>query len=171
MKTTINLRIDEDLKTSLQELSDDYGVSLSDYIRDILENHLNDFSNDEESLDFEEENNLPVLHFTPTPFERTFEFTVLLAWLFYSHMQPEFHGNTNVLHALKVKVEKTINQSRFSKELQLELLKVLNDINRCLIEPNDHQKYFTFSRPGFPLSFNYYQLMSEIWKLEFEEYE
>lgn len=171
MKTTINLRIDEDLKTSLQELSDDYGVSLSDYIREILENHLNDFSNDEESLDFEEENDLPVLHFSPTPFERTYGFTVLLAWLCYTYIQPEYNGNTDVLLALKSKVEKAINQSRFSKELKLEFLKVLNDINRCLIEPNDKQNYFTFSRPGSPHSFNYYQLMNEIWKLEFEEYE
>ncbi|TLF47119.1 ribbon-helix-helix protein, CopG family [Maribacter aurantiacus] len=171
MKTTINLRIDEDLKTSLQELSDDYGVSLSDYIREILDNHLNDFTSEVESFDIVEDNELPVLHYPLPPFERTYEFTVLLAWLFYSHMQPEFHGNTNVLHALKVKVEKTINQSRFSKELQLELLKVLNDINRCLIEPNDHQKYFTFSRPGSPQSLNYYLLMNEIWRLEFEDHE
>ncbi|WP_198146914.1 type II toxin-antitoxin system RelB/DinJ family antitoxin [Maribacter thermophilus] len=164
MKTTINLRIDEDLKSSLQELADQYGISLSDYLREILYNHLDyiDIAEppipDEDLITIEPSPNLP--------YEKTYEFTGLLTWLFCRYMHPSDNNSKATLDTLKTKVERVLEKSSFSHELKLEFLKVLGDLNRYLLEPEHENKQFLFPISGNHLSFNYYLLMNEIWSLE-----
>ncbi|WP_419212578.1 ribbon-helix-helix domain-containing protein [Maribacter sp. X9] len=166
MKSTINLRIEEDLKISLQEMADDSGVSLSDHIRDILLKHLDNFI-EEIPEPYEEEEDFDDLdYFTPTPFERTFEFTHLLTWLFCRQLHPQDNNSKIVLQGFKIKVEKVLAESTFSNELKLEFLKVLGDLNRIIIEPDYENKQFLFPVMGNHLSFNYYLLINEIWSLK-----
>lgn len=53
----------------------------------------------------------------------------------------------------------------FNNELRFEFLKVLNDINRYLVEPDDQNKYFNFCYQSNLYAFNYSILFSEVWRL------
>ncbi|PCJ98701.1 MAG: hypothetical protein COA50_00190 [Flavobacteriaceae bacterium] len=167
MKKTINLRVDIELKLSLQVLANEQGSSLSDYIRDIIIFHIEEsnFENLEPVLLIKDETNDPKI----TAFETTYQFTCLLTWLFCRHINPVENNSKEVILGMKTKVEKAIEQSSFSHELRLEFLKVLSDLNRFILEPDYENKQFLFTRPGSNLSFNYYQLMNEIWSLENKE--
>ena len=115
----------------------------------------------EEEEDFDDLDYLP-----PTPYERTFEFTNLLTWLFCRQLHPQDNNPKTVLTSFKLKIEKVLSESSFSNELKLEFLKVLGDLNRFLLEPDYEGKKFEFPIHGNHLSFNYYLLMNEIWSLE-----
>ncbi|WP_339629662.1 hypothetical protein [uncultured Maribacter sp.] len=172
MQKTINLRVDEELKSTLQELAEIHGYSLSDYTREILLNHVEDFNSekftdsiDQEEIDEEEEyydSDLSI----EIPYEKTYAFTCLLTWLFCRRMHPHDNNSKSILTSLKLKVERVLAESSFSNELKLEFLKVLGDLNRYLLEPDSEDKQFQFSVLGNHLSFNYYLLMNEIWSLE-----
>ncbi|WP_149277639.1 ribbon-helix-helix domain-containing protein [Pareuzebyella sediminis] len=174
MKTTINLRIDDDLKYSLQELADESGTSLSDYLREVLHDHLNGsfYEEGEEYSDGEEYQTgiegIVVLDGSgpPIPFERTHDFLILVTWLFSKYMNSEDNNSIEVIQELKDKVEKSIHESSFSQELRLEFLKVLNDMNRFILEGDYPRKHFLFPIPGSAHSFNYYVLLNEIWSLK-----
>lgn len=168
MQATINIRLDEDLKTSLQELAELDGYSLSDYTREILLNHLNDFSLEdfieEEEEDLEEFQDSDII--IELPYERSYEFMCLLVWIFCRQMHPQDANSKVILTTFKIKVEKVLANSSFSNELKLEFLKILSDLNRYLLEPEYQDKQFLFCVPGNHLSFNYYLLINEIWSLE-----
>jgi predicted DNA-binding protein len=165
MHDTLNIRIEDTLKSSLQKLADHYGATLSDYLREVLQNHLDDFNGedpsiiDEDTLDTRE-------HPAPIPYERTYEFTCLLTWLFCRKMHPQDNNPKTVHTSFKLKVEKVLSESSFSNELKLEFLKILGDLNRYLLESDYENKQFQFPVPSHHLSFNYYLLMNEIWSLK-----
>lgn len=165
MNTTINLRLQADLKNSLQELAEEYGSSLSDYLREILNNHLDNFTYGplQRECDnvLDDENEIAIL-----PFERTYEFSVLTAWLFQKRTHPNDVSSTEVLNSLKEDVQKAIHQSSFSEQLQMEFQKVETDMTRFLTEPNQPYKQFRFPLPNNYFSFNYNLLLNELWSLK-----
>lgn len=171
MQATINLRLDGDLKTSLLGLAELDGYSLSDYIREILLNHLDNFSREkltkeEERHEIDDEDFQEIDLSKQTPYERTYEFTCLIVWIFCRKMHPQDANSINALTSLKYKVENVLENSSFSSELKSEFLKILSDLNRFLLEPEYQDKQFIFCVPGNHLSFNYYLLINEIWSLE-----
>ncbi|SDM65478.1 DUF6290 family protein [Kriegella aquimaris] len=171
MNTTINLRVSNDQKTTLQNLAEDFGCSLSDYIRDVITTHLEDSYEelDEPSINLDLE---PIIldEGRPIPgFEKSYEFTTLLAWLFYKYMQPTDNNSIEAINGIKYKVEKTLKRSSFSQDLKLEFLKVLSDLNRFVVEPDYSNKHFTFPISGNALSFDYCLLINELWSLENKE--
>lgn len=82
-------------------------------------------------------------------------------------MNPYESSTREVIESLKSKVELVINESSFSQELKMEFLKVLNDLNRFLVEPDSNSKQFIFSVPNHSLAFDYSRLMNEIWTLKY----
>ena len=165
MDTTINLRIDINLKLELEELAHENSESLSEYLRHLLQEHV-EYASDEDHFIGSGET-LFINNKDFNEYEKTFDFTYLLTWLFCKQSHPIDTNSKEVIKAIKNRVELVINDSSFSYELKLEFIKILNDINRFLIEPDYKQKQFIFSCPNHHLSFDYYKLMNEIWSLKY----
>jgi len=164
MDAKINVRIDEAVKHQLEELAALYDMSLSVYLRDLLTDHVSEDSSEEDYLDLPKTVYIgPTEEISKKGYEESFDFTYLLTWLFSKYMQPVETNSYNVINNLKNKVERVILESSFSRELKLEFVKVLSDINRFLVESSYENKHFVFSIPNNHLSFNYYMLMDEIW--------
>ncbi|MFC0604588.1 ribbon-helix-helix domain-containing protein [Winogradskyella pulchriflava] len=161
METKINLRIEEFVKESLEKSAKEDGKSLSEYIRGILREYV-EF---EIEAPIQQESKFPEIVFIDTDkgYESTFEFTYLLTWLFCKYMSPVDINHVDAINALKRRVELVVSESTFSQELKMEFVKVLNDLNRFLVEPPYEGKQFYFSIPNNHLSFNYNMLMNEIW--------
>ncbi|WP_418637045.1 ribbon-helix-helix protein, CopG family [Winogradskyella sp.] len=159
MDTKINLRIDKDLKETLEDYALDEGKNLSEYIRDVLEDHIELKKDDFDDALF------PVISVVSltNDFEKSYEFTYLLTWLFSKYMYPVDKNSKDSIRVLKEIVEKVISKSSFSQELKMEFVKVLNDINRFLVESDYEGKQFYFSIYNNQSSFNYNLLMNEIW--------
>ncbi|WMI64084.1 hypothetical protein RBH94_08370 [Aestuariibaculum sp. YM273] len=161
MEAKINLRIDDEIKFRLEELAIENGQTLSEYSRDLLTDHVNEFYSDEE---YPEE----VVHLGTVTidisekFEKTFDFTYLVAWLFSKYMCPTEIDDRATVRTLKYYVEKVIDRSSFSLELKLEFVKVLNEINRFLVEPYCEDKKFQFASLDGSVSFDYNRLLDEI---------
>lgn len=159
MNTKINLRIDEYVKAKLEAYALDEGKNLSEYIRDVLGDHVGVLK------DHNEYCNIPdtYTYYITNDFEKSYEFTYLLTWLFSKYMFPVDKNSKDSIRALKERVEKVINESSFSQELKMEFVKVLNDMNRFLVESDYEGKQFYFSIYNNQSSFNYNLLMNEIW--------
>ena len=181
MNTTINLRIKLEIKDDLEEMASLNNQTLSEYLREVINDHVALKSYDEEYDDSWEESEYQEneIH-EPTSlgiiiksrdYEKTYGFTSLLTWLFCKQMDPIDLNSKVVIQSLKVKVESVINESSFSQELKMEFVKVLNDINRFMAEPDYQNKQFLFSSINNQFSFNYYRLMNEVWAKEREIYE
>ncbi|WP_179321189.1 DUF6364 family protein [Winogradskyella helgolandensis] len=161
METKINLRIEYNIKEKLDEYASQEGMHLSEYIRNIFRNHVGIKSEVSEEVYID----LPktLIKNTFNEYEKSFDFTYLLTWLFHKYIFPLGSNNKDVIKTLKQRVERTINESSFSQELKLEFVKVLNDINRFLVESEYEKKQFYFPLKNHHLSFNYDMLMNEIW--------
>lgn len=165
MEAKINLRIEETIKAGLEEVASENNQSLSQYLRELLTDHILDYEeNNEDFQEFPEP--VTLTHEENDEYEKSFQFTYLLTWMFCRQMHPVDTNNKEVIVAIKNRVELTINKSSFSQELKLEFVKVLSDINRFLVEPDYDNKHFVFPIPNNHLSFDYYKLMNEIWSLK-----
>jgi hypothetical protein len=168
MDTAINLRIDFDLKLELEELAIENNQTLSEYLREQLQEHV-DYISSEDDFNISGEK-LTLTNEVVYEYEKSFDFTYLLTWLFCKQSHPIDTNSNEAIKAMKNRVELVINESSFSVELKVELkvefIKVLSDINRFLIEPDYEHKQFIFSCPNHHLSLDYYKLMNEIWSLK-----
>ena len=170
MDSKINLRIDENTKLGLEEMASYNNQSLSQYLRELLTDHVldshevddEDFIDISDSIEVFDSNECNLKQY-----EQSYDFTYLLTWLFYKSMNPQDVNSKTVLTSLKNKVELVINESSFSQELKLEFVKILNDLNRFLVEPEYEHKQFFFSTTNHPLSFDYFRLMDEIWAIKY----
>lgn len=161
MDTKINLRIDECIKDSLEEQAIVEGISLSEYIRRILTDHIG-LELDDEFFELQENQASKVMILSYS-YEKTFDFTNLLTWIFCKYLYPIDTNSKEVITALKQKVELVISESTFSQDLKMEFVKIFNDINRFLGEPDYTNKQFYFPIPNLQSSFNFTMLMNEIW--------
>ena len=169
MEAKINLRIDETIKAGLEEFANDSGQTMSEYLRELLTNHVLE-SNFEDGIDYDSLPKEITISTTSEAinknYEQTFEFTYLLTWVFCKYMRPVENNGKEVIKQLKSRVELVIHESAFSIELKFEFMKILNDLNRFLLEPEYENKQVVFSIPNNHLSFDYYKLMNEIWSLK-----
>lgn len=164
MDTTINLRIAIELKLELEEYANENNQSLSEYLRGLLQEHIEPKFDED---DFIESGEVTILTSEAIyQYEKSYSFTYLLTWLFCKQSHPIETNSKEVIRAMKNRVESAINESSFSSELKLEFVKVLNDINRFLVEPDYDHKQFIFPLANNHLSFDYYKLMNEIWSLK-----
>lgn len=168
MDSKINLRIEANIKFGLEELASENNQSLSEYLRDLLTEHVLDPTGFEEDfIDLDNPDSYidlgTVTIDAAKNYEQSFDFTYLVVWLFCRYMHPVETNDKAVIKNIKSKVERVINESSFSQELKLEFVKVLNDINRFLVEPDYQNKQFYFPTFNHLLSFDYYRMMNEIW--------
>lgn len=188
MEAKINLRIDEQVKIELEELALNDDLSLSEYLRELLKCHVSGYHYESDDYDENIEvdlqpekygvssrliiRNLDVDTIDASEslknyrYEQNFEFTCLFAWLFAKHLNPLGHFNKPFLKDVKLKVEKVIESSSFSQELKMEFVKVLNDLNRYIAEPDYNGKKFYFSDYSSAVRFNYYMLLNEVLSLK-----
>lgn len=170
MDAKINLRIDDNIKLGLEELASDRNQRLSEYLRELLTDHVLEDINEEDCDFIDLPDAIDVFRsekLQKNQYEQSYDFTYLLTWLFFKYMNPLETNGKEVIRHIKKKLERTINESSFSQELKLEFVKILHDLNRFLVEPDYDNKQFFFSTTNHPLSFNYYKLMDEIWALKY----
>lgn len=166
MDSKINIRIDEDTKFKLEELALESNLSLSEYLREFLNDHVDDYYEEESNHE-----NLGTVLIDICPkenlidFKQSTEFTYLLIWLFAKYLEPVETNDKHFVQDLKARIEKVISSSSFSVELKMEFVKVLNDINRFLVEPDYDDKKFNFCIPSRIESFNYWTLINEVLSL------
>lgn len=171
METKISIRVDEFTKNQLETFAQNESKTLSTYVRELLNDHVRlDLYEDEyEVLESYVPSEYPkeyCIDIKPE-FEKSYGFTFLLTWLFAKGMNNTCTCSKDNLRDLKVLVESVIEFSSFSNELKMEFVKVLNDINRVLVEANNSSKQFYFSIANHQGSFNYYLLMSEVWSVKY----
>ncbi|NRD19509.1 hypothetical protein HNV08_05580 [Winogradskyella eckloniae] len=170
MDTTINLRLGADVKLQLEELASYNIQTLSQYLRELLTDHVLDHNEVDDEFFIDIPDSVEIFKSNeqkPKRYEQSYDFTYLLTWIFYKSMNPQDFNNKTLLTSIKNRVELVINESSFSQELKLEFVKILNDLNRFLVEPNYEHKQFFFSTTNHPLSFDYFRLMDEIWAIKY----
>ncbi|MDG4714618.1 hypothetical protein [Winogradskyella marincola] len=171
METKISIRVDDFTKNQLETFAQNESKTLSTYIRELLNEHVSlDLYEDEyEVLESPETYEYPkeyCIDIKPE-FEKSYGFTFLLTWLFAKSMNNACTCSKDNLRDLKALVESVIDSSSFSNDLKMEFVKVLNDINRVLVEANSSSNQFYFSIANHQGSFNYYLLMSEVWSVKY----
>jgi predicted transcriptional regulator len=173
MNNSINLRIEDGVKDALTEMASQKDQKLSLYIREILveyvENHgtHEDLQNSKDSKGSNTNSDKPKNQDSQEykdPDARV-NFYQMILWVNDRNTQPLFNNSRQFLLSIKKQVEIAIMDSPFSPELKMEFMKILEDINRVLKEPEGYNKRFDFSLCGSPLSFNYGLLRKELVKL------
>ena len=162
MKVILNIRVEESIKEEIERLSQEEGISSSEFGRNIL----NDY------LDFEDGEKIPertptstlVIDCTP-PFHKDKRFISLTSWLFSKALFPWSADSNAFITSVKSMIESALQDQVFHNDLRFEFLKVLNDINRYLIEPDSETKRFNFCIQNNLYSFNYNLLMKEVWRI------
>lgn len=172
MESKLNLRIDDYTKSRLEELSSKNNISISHYLREILYDHVLDCDL-HESIQKMKPSDVSIINDvfvstvkTHSDYEKSFDFTHLLTWVFYKYLDPQCTDNDDGLLHIKEKVQAVIFESSFSPDLKIEFGKILNDLHRVLGEPENGYRQFTFSTRNQPLTFNFLMLINEIWSLK-----
>ncbi len=162
MKTVLNIRVEESIKNEIERLAGEEGISPSEFARNILSDYL---GYEEEDENYTIESLGTMIIDCSIPFHKGDEFILFVSWLFSKGMYPNNMDNNSFVSYIKSMVEKAIIDYEFSNELRFEFLKVLNDINRCLIEPDVDAQQFNFCHQGNMYTFNYAVLISEVWRI------
>lgn len=158
MKTLLNARVSEEVKECLEQQANEEGITVSLCTENILKDHFGIY-------DYEE--NIPRNTVTidiSIPFRETPDYTLLITWLFTSYMYTNQGVSKPFITRIKSMLENAMADQSFSNELRFEFLKVLNDINRYLLGPDDDSQKFNFCYSGNLFSFNYALFVDEIWK-------
>ena len=152
MKSVIlNVRISKDLKCALENQSIENEVSLSDMVREIIENHFN--NTDNERNDFLNSN----------------EFLLLITWLFEKR-SCAYDGNSEAqLQEIKNILLNAIKSENIPNNLMAEFEKVLIDLVRYINTYHDVRNMFTFCKPNQTGSFDYDILIEYIFSNVFYE--
>ena len=154
MKSVIlNVRISQDLKNKLEKQSKEDGATISDLIRDILNNYTeNEDSNYSLTDDLYHSN----------------QFLFLITWMFEKR-DCGLDGKTEFeLQRLKSIVTKVICEQSFPNDLKLEFEKVLVDLVRFISNYHAERMQFHFCKPNHSGSFNYSILIDYITTRAFE---
>jgi Ribbon-helix-helix protein, copG family len=163
MKTVLNIRVDQELKDKIEEIAYEEGLSTSEYARNILSEYLG-FDEEQtfevERIEFPSE----VLIDVSKRFYETNDFILLTTWLFTRHIYKN-NDSIEFVSSVKAMLELATTDYKFSNELRFEFVKVLNDINRYLVEPDQEINAFQFSTPNNMYSFNYNLFINEIWRI------
>ncbi len=157
MKSVIlNVRISKDLKNALENQSLENEVSISDTIREIVENHFENVYDDED------------LFVNPNLLYNSNEFLFLVSWLF-EKKDFAYDGNSEAqLLDIKKIILEAIKEKHFPNNLKCEFEKVLIDIIRYINTYHDEGNHFFFCKPHHSGSFDYSVLINYISNRAFE---
>ena len=161
MKTILNIRIEQGLKTCIEKSAKEEGITPSEFARNVLNDYL-DYS-DEDTPEIQHLGTVVIPYISE--FHKDKEFIMLLNWLYAKAIFPNSQKTRDFVSGMKIILEKAMADYEFSHELRFEFLKVLNDINRYLVEPDDNYKQFHFCYQGNLYAFNYSLLISEVWRV------
>ncbi|NRB61387.1 MAG: hypothetical protein HRU50_15815 [Winogradskyella sp.] len=172
MKAKISIRIDDDIKVLLEDQAEQKGQTVSTYAREILESHVNQENYREDELISESSPKIPTETFiinvdSSLSFVKSFGFTYLLSWMLAKSLNHQCYFSNDALKGLRGLIESAIDSRSFSRELRMGFTKVLNDLNRVIIEPENHERYFWFPLPNHHGSFNYFLLVNEVLRLKY----
>lgn len=158
MKTTvINIRVDEQTREFMETYAQEEQISLSEYIRNMLLEHI-----DYREEDNTDENTNAVINFSVSNTRDTYRFTHLVTWLFAKYMFPLENNPKEYLCYLKSLLEDAMNDTTIYYELKLEFNKVLSEINTILVDPDYKERKLEFPVPHTPHSFDYVLMINEI---------
>ncbi|WP_047544866.1 hypothetical protein [Psychroserpens sp. Hel_I_66] len=158
MKSILNIRIDELLKKQIELAAQDEGMTASEYTRNILEGYF-DFNQGENT-----ENVIPIrmTMYVSTPFHETKEYVFLITWLYSKVVNPYVYESNQQVLSIKRMLELAIKDQVFSNDFRFELLKVLNDLNNYLYQPDGTGKQFWFCVPNNMFSLDCNIMYNEI---------
>ena len=154
MKTEIiSIRVPETLKANLDKFLADYGMSLSDCVRQSLEDYL-----EREKVGYEE------FRF----FYETTKFLFLVTWLF-SKQTCSYDGlSYHEVLELKFIIGRVLADDTFPSNLKYELEKVYAEIISYCNDYNQSGHYFKFALASNPQQFNYQILIDFVVKTTFQ---
>lgn len=161
MKVNLNVKVEEFTRNEIVRLANEEGVSPSEYARNILNDYVG--YSDEDSSETRQLKTVVIAYISK--FHEDKEFIMLLNWLYAKAIFPNSQETRKFISEMKIILEKAMADYEFSHELRFEFLKVLNDINRYLLEPDDTYKQFYFCYQGNLYAFNYSLLISEVWRV------
>jgi len=128
MKQILNVRIDQEPKDEIDRISEEKGITPSEYARRILYIFLN---YDEETKTFSVPAAEPIVKKIPEFSNIKKELPLLALFLFANSYSDLFYTEQN-LESAKGFLENLTKNDMLSNELRFEFLKVLTDINRVL---------------------------------------
>lgn len=157
MKSVIlNVRISQDLRNKLENLSLENKTSISDTIRNILKNHFENPGN--EHSDYVDVDYL----------YHSNQFLFLITWMFEKTTYCYDDKSEMELLGLKNIVIDVINEKSFPSDLRAEFEKVLVDLIRYSRDFHSLNNYFKFCKPHHSGSFDYSLLLKYIADRAFE---
>lgn len=148
MKSEIlNIRISPSLKRELEIMAGDYGVKISDLVRDILE-----FKIAEEKSPGSNDSQMDSL--------RSDDFLWLAFWIFQKQYHPFETPPYSDLDFVKKTLVTVMSKQTIPEEVRHEFEKIFQDVVRFHNEPNYPNKSFRFCTPNNYESINYQLLIN-----------
>lgn len=141
--TTINVRINGELKEHLDQLRIDREQTTSEITRAILEEYFNG-----EQPGVEDEIDLL----------NSVQFLRLVVWVYEKRTDPNNSNSREELYTFKSSIELVLNNSAITFKLKQEFYKVLKDIERILKLERYFEGYFNFPLDENQNRFDYYLL-------------
>lgn len=151
----LNIRIKASLREKLEKDAQINNISLSDYTRDIIENH---YSND----------NIENSVFDSNSFYNSSDFIFLITWMFQKRLNASDQNRQQVFITLKEIVFKIIKDDFFPYQLRQEFEKVFIDLTRFINEFGIENNYFRFCISNQYESFDYILLVNFIYQKAYE---
>lgn len=161
MKVLLNARVSESVKELIEQLATEEGISVSQCTNNILKDYFDIY---DDPIPHDIPMNTVIIDCKPI-FHKSSACIKLVCWLFNKYMYNNSSDTNQFILAIKGMVENAMTDYSFSNELRFEFLKVLNDINRYLIESDNNSKQFQFCIPNNMFTFNYSLLIKEVWNL------
>jgi predicted DNA-binding protein len=146
MKTKIlTLRITNVLKNRLELSANDYAVTTSSLIRDILEQHF-----EAEKIDFQQiKNDLDRVEFVSA------DFIQLTAWIYQIRFDNSATISTRYADQLKNILFKIFRSDDYPEDLKKEFEKIHHELSKFSFASTITFQQFSFGYPNHSLSFNY----------------
>jgi len=169
MKEILSVKVDQELKDEVVRISEEQGISKSEFCRNLLNESL-EFDEDTKTF-YDEDDAPPVIGsrivvtengcYDITNSEKELPLAVL--FLFVNLYSTNFYNKQN-LESAKTYLENLSVNPTFSNELRSELLKALNDIKRVL-SMGISDTSLNFTRPYNMYTLNFNLLYTEVYNL------
>ncbi|TCK67253.1 hypothetical protein DFQ05_1026 [Winogradskyella wandonensis] len=165
MKQTLTVRVEEDIKTHIENLANQYSITSSEYLRGIIEQHLIDNDLIEEQDDFVDVHELEEIVIFVDSWHKDIkdQLPKLTLWLFitkYSHN----YCSLDILSNIKNYLENAVKSTIITPQLRFEFVKVLNNINIVIHEQGNLQN-LQFTQAGNMYSLDYHLLFTAVYNL------
>jgi hypothetical protein len=148
--TVINLRVSENLKQELELNAFDNEKSLSELIREVLNDFAHGKTTGADTVN--RFNHIP--HDGRVDLLGTFKFTELVFWIMHKQTNPEFNEPKELYMSFVKLIDELCNHRLVTSELLRELKKISFELE-CYLNGMPLNMYIMFARYGKPNSFNY----------------